>query len=70
MDYKALADAGFIADAKLIKSGETYYLEDGGIQYDLSAILDYLLGKDIRLTVISRDVLLDIEKAVVNDIKN
>ena len=70
MDYKALAEAGFIVDAKLLKIDGVYYLEDDGEKYSLNEILDHLLLKDIRLTVISRDVLLDIEKSVINNIEN
>lgn len=70
MDYKSLADAGFIVDAKLEKRDGIYYLKDGEDDYNLSIILDHLVNKDIRLTVISREVLMDIEKAVINNIEN
>lgn len=70
MDYKSLAEAGFLVDAKLVKKENIYSLESDGNEYSLNDILDHLVGKEIRLTVISRDVLLDMERAVVGHIEN
>lgn len=66
MDAKFLADSGFIADSKLVKENDVYYLVDDDQKIDLTEILNLMCGKEVRLTIISRDTLLDIEKAVVN----
>ena len=66
MDAKFLADSSFIADSKLVKENDVYYLVDDDQKIDLTEILNLMCGKEVRLTIISRDTLLDIEKAVVN----
>jgi len=65
MNVEAYAKAGLVADAVILKEGDTFYLEDEGVRICLTDLLNILVGSSVRITVVKREVLLDLEKAIV-----